>query len=60
MERLLLTRLDRPAALTPLLVKMTMAEHLKVITAMQRQDPEGAAAAMDEHLMLSMHRAMGV
>jgi DNA-binding GntR family transcriptional regulator len=39
---------------------MTMAEHLKIITAMQRQDPDGAAAAMDEHLMLSLHRAMGV
>jgi DNA-binding GntR family transcriptional regulator len=60
MERLLLIRLDRPGALTPLLVKMTMVEHLKVITAMKHQDPEGAAAAMDEHLMLSMHRAMGV
>jgi DNA-binding GntR family transcriptional regulator len=60
MERLLLIRLDRPAALTPLLVKMTMAEHLKVITAMKRQDPEAAAAAMDQHLMLSLHRAMGV
>jgi DNA-binding GntR family transcriptional regulator len=60
MERLLLIRLDRPAELTPLLVKVTMAEHLKIITAMQRQDPDAAAAAMDEHLMLSMHRAMGV
>jgi DNA-binding GntR family transcriptional regulator len=60
MERLLLIRLDRPGALTPLLVKMTMVEHLKVITAMKHQDPEGAAAAMDEHLMLSMHGAMGV
>jgi DNA-binding GntR family transcriptional regulator len=60
MERLVLIRLDRPGALTPLLVKLSMAEHLKVIAAMKRQDPEGAAAAMDEHLMLSMHRAMGV
>ena len=59
-ERLLLIRLDAPRELTPLLVKMTMAEHLKIITAMQRQDPDGAAAAMDEHLMLSLHRAMGV
>ena len=60
MERLLLIRLDAPRELTPLLVKMTMAEHLKIITAMKRQDPDGAAAAMDEHLMLSLHRAMGV
>jgi DNA-binding GntR family transcriptional regulator len=60
MERLLLNRLDPPGALTPLLVKITMAEHLKVITAMKRQDPEGAAAAMDQHLMRSLHRAMGV
>jgi DNA-binding GntR family transcriptional regulator len=60
MERLVLIRLDRPDSLTPLLVKLSMAEHLKVIEAMKRQDPKGAAAAMDEHLVVSMHRAMGV
>ena len=60
MERLLLIRLRRAPRAHALLVKMTMAEHLKIITAMKRQDPDGAAAAMDEHLMLSLHRAMGV
>jgi DNA-binding GntR family transcriptional regulator len=60
MERLVLIRLDQAGALTPLLVRLSMAEHLKVIDAMKRQDPEGAAAAMDEHLVIAMHRAMGV
>jgi DNA-binding GntR family transcriptional regulator len=60
MERLVLIRLDRASALTPLLVKVSMAEHLKVIAAMKRQDPDGAAAAMDEHLIIAMHRGMGV
>jgi DNA-binding GntR family transcriptional regulator len=60
MERLVLMRLDRADAITPLLVKVSMAEHLKVIAAMQRQDPEGAAAAMDEHLVIAMHRGMGI
>ena len=60
MERLVLIRLDRADALTPLLVKLSMAEHLKVIAAMKRQDPELAAAAMDEHLTITMHRAMGI
>lgn len=59
MERLVLSRLDRAGAVTPLLVKLAMAEHLKVIAAMQRQDPEAAAAAMDEHLLTAMHRGMG-
>jgi DNA-binding GntR family transcriptional regulator len=60
MERLVLIRLDRADAITPLLVKVSMAEHLKVIAAMQRQDPVAAAAAMDEHLVIAMHRGMGV
>jgi DNA-binding GntR family transcriptional regulator len=60
MERLVLMRLDRADAITPLLVKVSMAEHLKIIAAMQRQDPEGAAAAMDEHLVIAMHRGMGI
>ena len=60
MERLVLMRLDRADAITPLLVKVSMAEHLKVIAAMQHQDPEGAAAAMDEHLVIAMHRGMGI
>ena len=60
MERLVLIRLDRAGAITPLLGKVSMAEHLKVIAAMKRQDPEGAAAAMDEHLVISMHRGMGI
>jgi DNA-binding GntR family transcriptional regulator len=48
------------AAITPLLVKLTVAEHLRIIDALQRQDVDGATAAMDEHMTLAMHRAMGV
>lgn len=60
LERLVLTRLDRAESLTPLLVKLSMAEHLEVIAAMKRHNPEGAAAAMDAHLTVTMHRAMGI
>jgi DNA-binding GntR family transcriptional regulator len=60
MERLVLIRLDRAESLTPLLVKLSMREHLDVIAAMTRHDSERAAAAMDEHLTVTMHRAMGI
>jgi DNA-binding GntR family transcriptional regulator len=50
----------RGAAITPLLVKLTVAEHLRIVDALQRQDVHGAIAAMDEHMTLAMHRAMGV
>jgi DNA-binding GntR family transcriptional regulator len=48
------------AAITPLLVKLTVAEHLRIIDALQRQDVDGATAAMEEHMTQAMHRAMGV
>ena len=47
-------------AITPLLVKVTLAEHLRIIDALQRQDVHGAIAAMDEHMTMAMHRAMGI
>ena len=59
MERLLLIRPRAPGALTPLLVKMTMAEHLKIITAMKRGSRRRSGSdgrASDA----SLHRAMGV
>lgn len=59
-ERLALTALDTRDALSPVLVRQTMIEHLKIITALKRHDLEGAMAAMDEHMTLSMHRAMGI
>jgi DNA-binding GntR family transcriptional regulator len=46
--------------ITPLLVKVTLAEHLRIIDALQRQDVDGAVAAMDEHMTMAMHRAMGI
>lgn len=59
-ERLALTALDTRDALSPVLVRQTMIEHLKIITALKRHDLEVAMAAMDEHMTLSMHRAMGI
>lgn len=55
-----LIRLDRDYALSPLLIRRTMEEHLAVLAAVRRRDAEAAAAAMDEHLTRSMHRAMGL
>jgi DNA-binding GntR family transcriptional regulator len=57
-ERLALTALDHGES--PLLVRVTVSEHMKVIDALKRQDTEGAMAAMDEHMTRSMHRAMGL
>ena len=59
-EQLHLAGLVTADAITPLLVKVTLAEHLRIIDALQRQDVDGATAAMDEHMTLAMHRAMGV
>jgi DNA-binding GntR family transcriptional regulator len=60
-EQLHLAGLVRAGArTTPLLVKVTLAEHLRIIDALQRQDVEGAMAAMDEHMTRAMHRAMGI
>lgn len=57
-ERLALTALDHCDS--PLLVRITVGEHMKIIAALKRQDPDGAVAAMDEHMTRSMHRAMGL
>jgi DNA-binding GntR family transcriptional regulator len=60
-EQLRLAGLVRAGGqITPLLVKVTLAEHLKIIGALQRQDLSGAVAAMDEHMTRAMHRAMGI
>lgn len=55
-----LIRLDRDYALSPLLIRRTMEEHLAVIAAVRRRDTDAAVAAMDDHLTRSMHRAMGL
>ena len=55
----MLTALDSRDALSPVFVKQTMVEHLKIIAALKTQDLEGAMAAMDEHMTHAMHRAMG-
>lgn len=59
-ERLMLTALDSRDALSPVFVKQTMVEHLKIIAALKTHDLEGAMAAMDEHMTHAMHRAMGL
>ncbi len=55
-----LIRLDRDYALSPLLIRRTMEEHLAVIAAVRRRDTAAAVAAMDDHLTRSMHRALGL
>lgn len=57
-ERLALTALDHCES--PLLVRLTVGEHIKIIDALKREDPDGAVAAMDEHMTRAMHRAMGL
>lgn len=57
-ERLALTALDHCES--PLLVRLTVGEHMKIIDALKRHDPDSAMAAMDEHMTYAMHRAMGL
>lgn len=59
-DRVALIRLDQNYVLSPPLIRATMREHGAVLATLARHDRDAAAAAMDEHLTRSMHRAMGV
>lgn len=59
-DRIVLIRLDQSYVLSPPLIRATMEEHRRVLTALAAHDRDAAARAMDEHLTASMHRAMGV
>lgn len=53
-----LVRLEMEYELSAALIRRTMQEHLRIIAALRAGDPDGAAAAMDEHLTQAMHRSM--
>jgi DNA-binding GntR family transcriptional regulator len=59
-DRIALIRLDQSYVLSPPLIRATMREHGKILAALAEHDRDAAAAAMDAHLMQSMHRALGV
>jgi len=45
---------------TPERVSPALEEHLAVIAAFRARDPEAAAAALDRHLTIAHHRAVGL
>jgi DNA-binding GntR family transcriptional regulator len=55
-----LVRLDSDYALSVVLIRRTMQEHLRIIAALRRHDPEAARGAMEDHLVQTMRRAIGV
>lgn len=59
-DRVALIRLDSHYVRSPLLIRATMAEHGRIIEALRTHDRDAAAAAMDDHLSRSLHRAMGI
>lgn len=59
-DRIALIRLDQAYVLSPPLIRTTMHEHRHILDALQHHDSDAAAQAMDEHLIRSMHRALGV
>ena len=60
MEQIGVIRLDNMYMLSSLAIIQTMQEHIGVIAALEKQDPDAAVAAMDAHLARAMHRAMGL
>lgn len=59
-DRVALIRLDQCYEFPPPLIRTTMQEHGRIMAALVRHDRDDAAAAMDDHLIRSMHRAMGI
>jgi DNA-binding GntR family transcriptional regulator len=55
-----LVRLDSDYALSVVLIRRTMQEHLRIIAALRRHDADAARAAMEDHLVQSIRRAIGV
>ncbi len=54
-----LIRLDRAFRLSAPLVLRTMTEHLTILDACIRRDPDAAEAALETHFARAMQRAMG-
>ncbi|MDX6751735.1 GntR family transcriptional regulator [Geminicoccaceae bacterium 1502E] len=58
-DRIRLIRLDH-GLLTAANLASAMEEHLAILEACRRREPEAAAAAVERHLSTAMRRAMGV
>ena len=59
-DRVTLIRVDKRYSLTPPMIQATLAEHQAVMEAIERRDVLAATEAMDHHMAMSMHRAMGI
>ena len=53
-------RMIRLHGRSPRYLPLAMEEHLAVIEALQRRDADGAAAALERHLLAAQHRALGL
>jgi len=59
-DRVTLIRVDKRYSLTLPMIQATIAEHQAVMDAIERRDVLAATEAMDHHMAMSMHRAMGI
>jgi DNA-binding GntR family transcriptional regulator len=59
-EQIALIRLYMSYAMHGPVVEQTIAEHLALIEALARRDAAGAATAIDRHIDLALHRALGI
>jgi DNA-binding GntR family transcriptional regulator len=59
-DRVTLIRVDKHYTLTLPMIRATLAEHEAVMDAIERRDVAAATNAMDQHMAMSMHRAMGM
>jgi DNA-binding GntR family transcriptional regulator len=57
-DKIRLARLHR--RFTPERVSPALEEHMAVIAAFRARDPDAAAAALDRHLTIAHHRAVGL
>lgn len=53
-------RMIRLHGRSPRYLPLALEEHLAVIDALQRRDADGAAAALERHLLAAQHRALGL
>jgi len=53
-------RMIRLHGRSPRYLPLAMEEHLAVIEALLRRDADGAAAALERHLLAAQHRALGL
>jgi DNA-binding GntR family transcriptional regulator len=58
-SKMYLIRLLNPDAVGPASTVHAMREHLAIIDALERADPDGAADGLDRHLRGVLHRTLG-